>query len=53
VRAFDPFRIDNYEQLATNSYLEAFAKLEAGDPGSPPSRPTSANILKISSQYTP
>jgi adenylate cyclase len=33
LRAFEPLRVDLYEHSATQSYLEAFAKLEAGDPG--------------------
>ena len=32
LRAFEPLRIEQYEDPATASYLEAFAKLEAGDP---------------------
>ena len=34
MRAFEPLRPEQYENPATKSYLEAFAKLEAGDPGS-------------------
>ena len=33
LRAFEPLRDAQYEGPATKSYLEAFAKLEAGDPG--------------------
>jgi len=33
LRAFEPLRIEAYEDPATFSYLEAFSKLEAGDPG--------------------
>jgi adenylate cyclase len=33
LRAFEPFRAEQYADPATKSYLEAFAKLEAGDPG--------------------
>ena len=33
LRAFEPLRIAQFEDPATASYLEAFAKLEAGDPG--------------------
>jgi adenylate cyclase len=33
LRAFEPLRRERYEDLATKSYLEAFAKLEAGDLG--------------------
>jgi adenylate cyclase len=33
LRAFEPLRIEQYEDPATGSYLEAFSKLEAGDPG--------------------
>ena len=33
LRAFEPLRRDQYESPATKGYLEAFAKLEAGDPG--------------------
>jgi adenylate cyclase len=32
LRAFEPLRIEQYEDPATSSYLEAFSKLEAGDP---------------------
>src|SRR5271167_2045346 len=32
LRAFEPLRDAQYEDPATKSYLEAFAKLEAGDP---------------------
>jgi adenylate cyclase len=33
MRAFEPLRAEQYDDPATKSYLEAFAKLEAGDPG--------------------
>jgi adenylate cyclase len=33
LRAFEPLRVDLYERPATKSYLEAFTKLETGDPG--------------------
>ena len=33
LRAFEPLSIEQYEDPATTSYLEAFARLEAGDPG--------------------
>lgn len=33
LRAFEPLRIEAFGDPATTSYLEAFAKLEAGDPG--------------------
>jgi adenylate cyclase len=33
LRAFEPLRRTQYEDPTTKSYLEAFAKLEAGDPG--------------------
>ena len=33
LRAFEPLRLDPFEHPATKSYLEAFAKLEVGDPG--------------------
>jgi len=33
LRAFEPLRDAQYEDPATKSYLEAFAKLEAGDLG--------------------
>ena len=33
LRAFEPLRRGQYADAATKSYLEAFAKLEAGDPG--------------------
>jgi adenylate cyclase len=33
LRAFEPLRSEQYEAAATTSYLEAFGKLEAGDPG--------------------
>jgi adenylate cyclase len=32
MRAFEPLRSERYDDPATKSYLEAFAKLEAGDP---------------------
>ena len=32
LRAFEPLRSEQYGDLATHSYLTAFAKLEAGDP---------------------
>jgi adenylate cyclase len=32
LRAFEPLTREQYENPATKSYLEAFAKLEAGDP---------------------
>jgi adenylate cyclase len=32
LRAFEPLRREQYEDAATNGYLEAFAKLEANDP---------------------
>ena len=32
LRAFEPLRIEQYQDPATASYLDAFAKLEAGDP---------------------
>jgi len=32
LRAFEPLRSEIYESPATKSYLDAFAKLEAGDP---------------------
>ncbi|MGC2438439.1 MAG: adenylate/guanylate cyclase domain-containing protein, partial [Pseudolabrys sp.] len=32
LRAFEPFRGEKFNDPATQSYLEAFAKLEAGDP---------------------
>ena len=32
LRAFEPLSGDQYESDATNSYVEAFAKLEANDP---------------------
>ena len=32
LRAFEPLRVEQFGDLATQSYLEAFAKLEAGDP---------------------
>jgi adenylate cyclase len=33
LRVFEPLSVAKYENSATRSYLEAFAKLEAGDPG--------------------
>jgi adenylate cyclase len=33
LRAFEPLRPEQYDSPATKSYLEAFAKLEANDPG--------------------
>jgi adenylate cyclase len=33
LRAFEPLRAEQYEDPSTKSYLEAFAKLEAGDAG--------------------
>jgi adenylate cyclase len=33
LRAFEPLRIEQYEAPASQSYLEAFGKLEAGDSG--------------------
>jgi adenylate cyclase len=33
LRAFEPLRAEQYEDASTNSYLEAFAKLEMGSPG--------------------
>jgi adenylate cyclase len=33
IRAFEPLREAQYDDPSTKSYLEAFAKLEAGDPG--------------------
>ena len=33
LRAFEPLTREQYECPATKSYLKAFAKLEAGDPG--------------------
>jgi adenylate cyclase len=32
MRAFEPLRAEQYDDPATKSYLDAFAKLEAGDP---------------------
>jgi adenylate cyclase len=32
LRAFEPLRVEQYEDAATRSYLEAFARLEANDP---------------------
>jgi adenylate cyclase len=33
LRAFEPLRNEQYETAATKAYLDAFAKLEASDPG--------------------
>jgi adenylate cyclase len=33
LRAFEPLRVEQYDNPATKSYIEAFSKLEAGDPG--------------------
>ena len=33
LRAFEPLRAEQHEDPSTKSYLDAFAKLEAGDPG--------------------
>jgi adenylate cyclase len=33
LRAFEPLRAEQFGDPATQSYLQAFAKLEAGDPG--------------------
>jgi len=33
IRAFEPLPIAQYEAPATRSYLDSFAKLEAGDAG--------------------
>ena len=33
LRAFEPLRVEQYEDPSTKSYLDAFGKLEAGDPG--------------------
>lgn len=33
LRAFEPLTVAQYEAPATKAYLEAFAKLESGDPG--------------------
>ena len=33
LRAFEPLSLEQYSDPATKSYLDAFAKLEAGDPG--------------------
>jgi adenylate cyclase len=33
LRAFEPLRPEHYDSPATKSYLDAFAKLEANDPG--------------------
>jgi adenylate cyclase len=36
LRVFEPLRTEQYEDPATKSYLDAFAKLEAGDPDATP-----------------
>jgi adenylate cyclase len=33
LRAFEPLRVEQFGDPATQSYLEAYAKLESGDPG--------------------
>jgi len=33
LRAFEPLRLEQYQDSDTATYLDAFAKLEAGDPG--------------------
>ena len=33
IRAFEPLRAEQYDDPPTKGYLEAFAKLEASDPG--------------------
>ena len=33
LRAFEPLTTEQFTDPATKSYLDAFAKLEAGDPG--------------------
>jgi adenylate cyclase len=33
LRAFEPLSLEQYGDPATKSYLDAFARLEAGDPG--------------------
>jgi adenylate cyclase len=33
LRAFEPLSLEQYDDPATKSYLDAFAKLEAGDAG--------------------
>jgi len=33
LRAFEPLRLEQYEDLSTRSYLEAFERMEASDPG--------------------
>ena len=33
LRAFEPLRAEQFKDPATKSYLDAFAKLESGDPG--------------------
>jgi adenylate cyclase len=33
LRAFEPLRAEQYKDPSTKTYLEAFATLEAGDPG--------------------
>ena len=33
MRAFEPLQDEQFKDTATKSYLHAFSKLEAGDPG--------------------
>jgi adenylate cyclase len=33
MRALEPLRVEQYEEPATKDYIDAFAKLEASDPG--------------------
>jgi adenylate cyclase len=33
LRAFEPLQVSQYEDPSTQSYMEAFAKLECNDPG--------------------
>lgn len=33
MRAFEPLQDEQFQATATKNYLDAFAKLEAGDPG--------------------
>jgi adenylate cyclase len=33
LRTFEPLRVEQYDSPGTKSYIEAFAKLETGDPG--------------------
>jgi adenylate cyclase len=33
LRAFEPLTVEQYKDPATKSYMQAFAKLEAADPG--------------------